>query len=92
MYNTFNHSELQYIEDSYTSKDVVLKKSQQELAQEFGVSTITIRRALAELGLVKLTKYKTDAEIVLLEKLAGMGINSVKDLQEFIDKSFSRSF
>lgn len=63
------------------------KVTQQELAYEYGVAPITIRRALAEQGLIKLVGYRTRKQSALLNKLESMGITSVEQLDAIISKT-----
>ena len=58
--------------------------TQAELAQMFAVSSITIRRALAERGKVTLAAYKTKEEMRMLTLLKSMGINDYYSLCDYV--------
>lgn len=60
------------------------KFSQEELARHYGVAPVTIRRALAEQGVVELVGYKTRRETVLLELLAAADIHTPQQLEDLI--------
>ena len=61
--------------------------TQQELAFEYGVSTVTIRRALAEQGLMELVGYKTRNDAALLAFLEAQGLRDLLALKEFVIKA-----
>ena len=60
------------------------KYSQDELARHYGVAPVTIRRALAEQGVVELVGYKTRRESRLLKLLEEAGIHKPKDLEQLL--------
>lgn len=59
--------------------------TQEDLANHFHVAPITIRRALAEQGLVELVGYKTRRETELLALLADVGIHTPQQLEDLIN-------
>lgn len=61
------------------------KHTQAELAQQFHVAPITVRRALAEQGVIELVGYKTRKETSLLELLKENNITTLKDLRELLN-------
>lgn len=63
------------------------KYTQEELANHFHVAPVTIRRALAEQGLVELVGYKTRRETKLLEMLAAVDIHTPQQLEDFINEA-----
>lgn len=63
------------------------RPTQAEAASRFNVSPITVRRALADNGLVKLTSHKTPAQAALLEFLESQGLNDIKKLHNFVVKA-----
>lgn len=63
------------------------KYTQEELANHFHVAPVTIRRALAEQGLVELVGYKTRRETKLLEMLAAEGIRTPQQLEDLIHEA-----
>lgn len=63
--------------------------TQEDLANHFHVAPITIRRALAEQGLVELVGYKTRRETKLLEMLAAEGIHNPQQLEDLIHEAAS---
>lgn len=65
------------------------KYTQEELANYFHVAPVTIRRALAEQGLVKLVGYKTRRETKLLEMLADEDIHTPQQLEDLINYAAS---
>lgn len=65
------------------------KYTQEELANHFHVAPVTIRRALAEQGLVELVGYKTRRETKLLEMLAAEDIHTPQQLEDLIDYAAS---
>lgn len=65
----------------YNSED---KPSQQELAYQFHCSPVTIRRALAEEGVLQLKGYKTEKDEEVLNFLAAQGLQKIEDLQAFV--------
>ena len=62
-------------------------RTQQELAFEYGVSRVTIRRALAEQGLMELVGYKTRNDAALLAFLEAQGLRDLPALKEFVIKA-----
>ncbi len=65
------------------------KYTQEELANHFHVAPVTIRRALAEQGLVELVGYKTRRETKLLEMLAAEDIHTPQQLEDLISYAAS---
>lgn len=63
------------------------KYTQEELANHFHVAPVTIRRALAEQGLVELVGYKTRRETKLLEMLAAVDIHTPQQLEDLINEA-----
>lgn len=63
------------------------RMTQRELAARFNVADVTIRRALADNGLVELKHHKTPAESALLDFLQAQGLNDLKKLQNFVVKA-----
>lgn len=70
----------------YRKKDSNGKRliSQAELASRFFVAPVTIRRALAEQGLIELVAYKTRKDTELLEVLKAAGLTDPSTLQEVL--------
>lgn len=67
------------------------KYTQEELSRLFHVAPVTIRRALAEQGLLELTGYKTRKETKLLKMLKDYGVETPKDLEMILDESTAAS-
>lgn len=63
------------------------KHNQEELANHFHVAPVTIRRALAEQGLVELVGYKTRRETKLLAMLAAVNIHTPQQLEDLINEA-----
>lgn len=63
------------------------RPTQNELALRFNVASVTIRRALAEAGLLKLVGYKTADEEVILEFLTSQGLDNIDALRKFVVKA-----
>ena len=63
------------------------RPTQQELAYRFNVAPVTIRRALAEEGLVDLAGYKTAKETAIIEFLKSQGLNDLSKLTSFVVKA-----
>lgn len=63
------------------------KYTQEDLARHFHVAPVTIRRALAEQGLVELVGYKTRRETKLLEMLAAANIRKPQQLEVLINEA-----
>lgn len=63
------------------------RPSQEALALEFGVAPVTIRRALAEEGFIKLASYKTKKETAVLEFLESQGLDDLNKLRSFVSKA-----
>ena len=63
------------------------RPSQQELALRFNVAPVTIRRALAEEGLVKLAGHKTKKDTAILDFLESQGLNDIDTLRKFVVKA-----
>lgn len=68
----------------YNSED---KPTQQELAYQYQCSPVTIRRALAEEGVLQLKGYKTENEEQIIDFLRAQGLNKLDVLQEFVAKA-----
>ena len=66
------------------------KYTQEELANHFHVAPVTIRRALAEQGLVELASYKTRRETKLLALLEAEGIKTTKQLEHLFYEARTR--
>lgn len=73
----------------YKQKDFKGKRkhTQEDLARHFHVAPITIRRALAEQGLVELVGYKTRRETEILELLAAINIHTPQQLEDLINEA-----
>lgn len=65
------------------------RPTQQELALRFNVSAVTIRRALAEKGLMELAGYKTETDTAVLEFLKSQGLSDLNALRKFVVKARS---
>lgn len=65
------------------------KYTQEELANKYHVAPITIRRALAEQGVVKLVGYKTRKENRMLQLLENYGVTKSSQLEEILDDAFA---
>jgi DNA-binding MarR family transcriptional regulator len=63
------------------------RQTQQELALRFNVAEVTIRRALADAGLIELKHHKTPSERAILNFLQSQGLNELKKLQNFVVKA-----
>lgn len=63
------------------------RPTQQELALRFNVAPVTIRRALAEDGLIELASYKTVKETAIIEFLKSQGLNDLQKLTNFVVKA-----
>lgn len=63
------------------------RQTQAELAARFNVATITVRRALADNGLVKLKGHMSPAQESILSFLESQGLNTLKKLQNFVVKA-----
>lgn len=63
------------------------RATQTELAFRFNVAPVTVRRALAEHGLVELVGYKTQADTAILDFLKSQGLNDIKKLSAFVVKA-----
>ena len=62
------------------------KHTQAELASQFVVAPVTIRRALAEQGVIELVAYKTRNETELLKHLKEQyGVTSITALENLFD-------
>lgn len=70
-----------------TNKDGSRKYTQEDLASHFLVAPVTIRRALAEEGLLELKGYKTQREQLLLDYLRKHGITTVTQAKELITET-----
>lgn len=62
------------------------RMTQEDLALRFNVAPVTIRRALADNGLVKLKGYKTPEQEAIIDFLETQGLNTLKKLQNFVVK------
>lgn len=60
------------------------RATQQDLALRFNVAPVTVRRALAEEGLLELASYKTKKETAIIEFLKSQGLNDYNKLQRFV--------
>lgn len=60
------------------------KYTQEELAHLFTVAPVTIRRGLAEHGLVELKAYKTRNQTQMLEALSKQGFNTQSDIDDLL--------
>lgn len=74
--------QIQDIQTQYLSKNA----SQDELAHRYGVGTTTIRRALAEAGLVKYSAHATRKERDMLSMLNTFGIDTTQRLFEVLQR------
>lgn len=63
------------------------KYTQEDLARHFHVAPVTIRRALAEQGLVELVGYKTRRETKLLAMLAAVDIRTPQQLEDLLNEA-----
>ena len=63
------------------------RPTQQDLAHRFNVADATVRRALAEAGLINLAGYKTKSDTAILEFLAAQGLNNIDTLRKFVVKA-----
>ena len=63
------------------------RTTQGELALRFNVSAVTVRRALAEAGLLELASYKTAQDTAVIEFLKSQGLNDLKKLSDFVVKA-----
>lgn len=63
------------------------RMTQQELALRFNVAPITVRRALADNGLIKLKGHKTPEQELIIDFLEAQGLNTLKKVQNFVVKS-----
>lgn len=63
------------------------RPTQQELAYRFNVAPITIRRALAEEGIIDLAGYKTAKDTAIIEFLKSQGLNDLSKLTSFVVKA-----
>ena len=65
----------------YNSED---KPTQEELARQFHCAPITIRRALAEEGVLQLKGYMTENQQQVFEFLTAQGLTDIEKLREFV--------
>ena len=63
------------------------RPTQAELGLRFNVAAITIRRALAEEGLVNLASYMTRKETAIIEFLKSQGLDDLQKLKSFVVKA-----
>lgn len=82
-----NRYEINDIVYRYTSK----KATQEQLALEYGISPVTVRRILAEKSLVVLKGYKTDKDEALLEYLKMRGLYDLSKLKATINAKSNKS-
>ncbi len=73
----------QALADQYTAEDGY---SQADLAIQYGISTSTVRRTLAEFGLAKNNNEASPKERNLLNVLESFGINSTQRLSEVLQR------
>lgn len=73
-----------------TDRNGKRKYTQEDLANHFHVAPVTIRRALAEQGLVELASYKTRRETKLLALLEAEGIRNPKQLEHLFYEARTR--
>lgn len=87
--NALTRSEEKEVARLYQLKDAngKAKYTQQELASQFFVAPVTIRRALAERGVLELVGYKTRKETELLNALKAAGIISLVELTEVLESA-----
>lgn len=60
------------------------RPTQQDLALRFNVAPVTVRRALAEEGMVNLKGYQTKKDHAIIEFLKSQGLHDVNALRNFI--------
>ena len=84
--NTLSPAEINVVVAEW-QRPVGERATQTELAYRFNVAPVTIRRALAENGLVELAGYKTQADTEILEFLKAQGLNDLKKLSDFVVKT-----
>lgn len=77
-------SERAEIANLYVSED---KPTQEELAYQYHCSPVTIRRALAEEGVIQLKGYKTEKEEEVIDFLISQGLQKLEDLQDFVTRA-----
>lgn len=65
----------------YKSED---KPTQEELARQFHCAPITIRRALAEEGVLQLKGYMTENQQQVFDFLTAQGLSDIEKLKEFV--------
>lgn len=63
------------------------RPTQSELGLRFNVAPVTIRRALAEEGLIELAGYKTHKDTAIIDFLKSQGLNDVDALRKFVVKA-----
>lgn len=63
------------------------RMTQAEAAARFGVAVVTVRRALVEHGLAKLSDHKTTKDAEILDFLESQGLNDLKKLTQFVVKA-----
>ena len=66
--------------------DGTRKYTQEEIASNFFVAPVTIRRALAEQGVITLASYKTRNETAMIQALNSFAIYDVKTLREALQE------
>lgn len=70
---------------SYTCD--VNPKNQHELALQYNCAPVTIRRALAEEGLIELKNHKTQKDSEILSFLQSQGLRDINKLRDFVNKA-----
>lgn len=78
-------TDIKNIAAAYTSDND--RKNQLELALQYNCAPVTIRRALAEAGVLKLKNYKTAKEDALLHFLTSQGLDDISRLRDFVVKA-----
>ena len=61
--------------------------SREDLAFRFDIAAVTLRRILAEEGIIKLTGYKTKRDEAILTLLATHGLDNIDALRNFITQA-----
>lgn len=63
------------------------RPTQEDLALRFNVASVTIRRALAEAGIIQLASYMTKTDQSLLDFLEAQGLRNLSNLRKFVVKA-----
>lgn len=63
------------------------RPTQEDLALRFNVASVTIRRALAEAGIIQLAGYMTKTDQSLLDFLEAQGLRNLSNLRKFVVKA-----